>query len=668
MPRNQYAVNNSFLNSFMQGYSFIDNIQRNKRREKRLEEQLAIRNQRQARMDELVYEQRRFLKDDRSRAATMRERDAEARAIMATESPDVEALRDYTDVPGVSDFIRQELERTGRKADVETSFAGDPSFQQQVQGAAQQQQPAAPGDPTDPTQLPSTAVQGGNLGVDPSVPPPNAMQRPGVQELITKDMTADQINEAVRNKTMTEEEAREQFALRDIDDLGQSANAYERALKKRIRDKRDEKLAGARDQIANADRIAESFTDLQDRDGDIYRNWTPQQAADWYHENRSNISDPKVRENMDKQMEERIASSLNASRSIMMDDNIPTESNEFRNAQRRYAKGLGLVQAVTTSRQPDELAGSDNRGVSRRNTAMIDNTITAAGQGRPAPMPGNPNKHRADMAIASRGNASTRVGKKYADAAYGLLSRGIIDINVYGAMIKTGAPLGDILAAQGISQKIVQGDPSKDTFIDTINPDGTVSRKLIIPARKIPSAKDLKDQYRNTFGGAAIDHLYNHLSKSYNTDDDPDRGVRTVNSFIADMAPNEASARANGYSYENLNDIAMLYQRWADAHVIEDVYNRELSGGWFDKPTFSQTYGSIDQRIFDRSFDQDVQQVIQDEGLETSGGNELRLTGLKEIGGAEVGFLRQQFPNETAQMSDMQIREIVLDQAQQLGR
>lgn len=654
MPRDNFATANSFMSSFMQGYGFVDNIQARKRNERRLEEELAIKRERQQRMDSLIFERARFNREDRAQAANMRTRANEARAIMASPNVDLSALQDYVDVPGVTDFIRGERQKAIERGQLQLGMQGDPSFQGQVAAAAQ---PQVAADPNDPTQLSTTQVTGdpNNLGVEPSAPAPSAM----TPDLVNTNITQDELNTMVRNREITEEEAVRIRQTQSDNRLVQSVDASERGqamIRRRERQRRQEAASDIQESVEDT---ATSFTDINDPDGDRLRAWPPLQATQWYHANRNNITDPTLQDNMDRMMEPRITASLEASRAIMMDDNIPTDSNEFQNAQRQFSRGLGLAQQMTQERDPPAIAGNDGRGVSRRNTAMVNNTIQAAGQGRPAPVPGNPNQHRAQIAVANRGNEGVKVSDAYANAAYGLLSRGVIDINIYSSMIRTGAPLGSLLAQQGIEQSIVQGDPTKDTFIDTVNPDGSISRQLIIPARRVPSLEDLQSQHRNTWADDAVNHLYNNLAPTYNTDDDGERGRRMVNTFLADLSANEAEARANGYSFQNRNDAALLFQRWSDFHVLQNSYDRELASGWFADPTFSQTYGSIDSRIFDRDFDAQMRTVIEEEGLETAGGNPLRLTPLKDIGGAEVQYLRQQYPDDTANMTDAQIIQAV---------
>lgn len=645
----------------MSGYGFVDNIQARKRQEKRLEEELARRNARQARMDDIVYEDQRFQREDRQRLANFRERGREAAAIMASPNPNLEVLgKDYSDIPGVLDFI----EKGRLQGHLETGFAGDPNYQAPAAGGLANQAQAA-ADPNAPGTM-TVNAQDQTMGVAPVAPEAGAM----TPDLVNSDLTADQINEQVQTGAISEAEGRRLFKIREQNALFQPFDSAQRALNKNERDRRRRAQKKAGETISAVDNIAEAFVDLGDNDGDVYRDWSPGQATEWYHDNRENVSDPVVRQKLDSLMEDRVLSNMEASRAIMLDDNIDTASSEFRNAERKFAESLGLADAMAIERNPAELVGADSRGVSRRNTAMVEGMITEAGKGRQTMAPGSPDRHRANMTIALRGNNSTRIGKKYQNAAYGLLANGVIDINTYATMMRSGAPLGQILASQGIDSKIVQGSPDKDTFIEYKDPvTGLMRRDLIIPARKVLSASEMEERYRNTWGGDAVNHLYNHVAKTMNTENEPKRGERLVNTFLADLAGHEATARANGYSFQNRNDAMLLFRRYSDMHVMRDVYNREVSDSWWrDKPTFSQAYGNIETRIFDRNFDQQMQGIVEEHELETASGNQLRLTPLKEVGGAEIEWLRDQFPDQTRRLSDAQIAEIVRSDEQSLGR
>lgn len=652
MARNVHAEHNSFLNAFMQGYSFVDNIYARKQRQKQLEEELAYRRARQQRMDELVMERQRWSRDDRRLAAEQRERANAARAIMASPNPDLDLLqKEYGDLPFVTEWLMGENEKNELQGYLEDANVAQPGFAAQVQGAAQGAGQAQAPPPDNSPQ--NAAMQAAIAAVPPA---PGAVPEPK----FAPGMTMDQLNDAVQTGEMTEAEAREYRDQKDDMKVWSTDTPSQAAA----RATRREKLRQASSNARVAEDIAASFADVNDPSGDVYRDWAPRQAVDWYHNNRSNIKDPALLEKTDNRMRERVVKTVNAADAIMRDLEIPHDSNEYRAAARDYSKAMGLAQAMGLSRKPDELAGADNRGVSRRNTAMLDNTIAQAAQGTFPPLPGNPDKHRADMAVANRGNSGVRVSKKYADAAYGLLSRKIIDLNIYSTMMRTGAPLGQILAAQGIDQKIVQGDPGKDTFLQYIDPaTGMLTRKLIIPARKIPSLKDMQEASRNTFDDDALAHLYNNIAPIYNTDEDKQRGKRLVKTFIEDMAGHELTARAEGYSFRNLNDAATLFRRWNDMHVLSDAYNRENDGimgwSWTDfTPEFTTEYGTINENIFNRNFDTVAKQVIEEQGLKTTGGTPVQLTPLKNqfVSDEQIAGLRLNFPELTQGKTDEDIR------------
>ena len=509
------------------------------------------------------------------------------------------------------------------------------------------------------------SVQGGQQPVQ-AIPPAESR----VPAPPKAHVTQDQLNAGVQNGEISEEEA---VAIRNEQKQGGFLSRVADTLVTELFDAEagapSERLKAAdqarleEQDIDTTNDIAKSFVDMNDEGGDAYRNWSPAMATDWYSRNRNTI-DEDTRIKMDTMMQDRITKTLDNSRTIM--DSAEIGSAEWRAAERNAGKALGLSQEMELSRDPAAIAGVQGN-LPRSNSQLMTSTIDAAAAGHPLPVPQDPNTTRANVTIAERGAPGKNLTPAYRNAAYGLLRARMIDMDIYTSMMRTGAPLGQIMAARGIKTKFTQTDPSRDTWMEYTDANGNVQRQLVIPARKVPSASDMEKQYRNTFAGPALNHL-GGLAKIYNTKDDPQRGERLISAFMADMTANEQMARSSGYDFGNINDVNILFQRWNDFHVLARSYDREMTGFFGTGPTFSQRYGSIDSRIFDRNFDNQMREVIEEEGLETEGGNPVRLTPLKSISAEEVQFIRSQFPTETQGMSNEEIAAIAAEQQQALGR
>lgn len=653
MAYNRYGVANSFTSAFMRGYGFVDDIQRRNRQEKRLEEELARTRARQDRADEIRDEIHGFTLEDRELLADLRQRGKAARALMASPEPDLEMLqKEYSDIPGVLEFIQKEQFRTEGQQFAEQSFAGDPSWQSRVQEAAVAAQAqggsvaqGATPPPADDNTMRVTG--GGTRGIDPIPTTPDRIPDKPVH------ITQTELKNRVLNGEMSEEEA---AAVRDEQNKLRLARGFDpildRAQLSRERAQKSAELNKAKSQVEWANDVAEAFADINNVDGDEVRAWEPSRAVAWYHDNRESLT-TENQVAMDKMMESRVRTTLETAFEILDNPDVEIGGAAFRAAQRQAGQALGIAQAMATERDAPAIAGVDSRGVPRNNTQLVDATVQAAGQGRPQPLPSHPAKVQMDMLVANRAQKGAKLSKAYTDAAYGMLTRGMIDIGLYSQMLNTGAPLGTLMAARGMKMEYTQTDPSKDTWMQVTMPDGTVQRKLVIPARKVPSQADLEAQARNLLHGDALKSLQSYAS-TYNTKDDPDRGTRTVSAFMADLAANETAARAGGYDFGNILDVNSLYQRWMDFHVLEKAYDRQLDVEWGFSPTFSQQYGSVDARLFDRSLD--YQKIIEEEGLETPGGNPIRITPLKPLSGAQIATL-QQLPGMEG-LSPAQIQEI----------
>jgi hypothetical protein len=297
------------------------------------------------------------------------------------------------------------------------------------------------------------------------------------------------------------------------------------------------------------------------------------------------------------------------------------------------------------------MAGVDSRGLPKNNEALVNSTIAQAASGTGLSLPANPNTTRADMTVLQRGQKGARVSDRYQQALYRALQSGMIDLSMYEQGLRTGAPIGQLYAAKGITQETVDIDPEKDLYVQTTNPDGSISLTLAVPARKLKSADDLANSARNTIGEGGLRYAENYV-KIFNTDDDPNRGKRVLQSFIETIAANESKARTGGYDLSNVNDVALLLQRYGDITQFKDAYNQEFFVNWNFSPDFTQDYGSIADVMFDPNAN--LQQVVQEEGLKDFRGETLEVAPLRPRNPEIYNAIRQQRP-DFANASDEEI-------------
>ena len=638
---------NRFMSSFMQGYSFIDDINSRKRQEKLLEERISEEDKQRDFLRQRLLQQDAERGADRATGIVARQRREAANRLLADPNTPDEDLAPYSDIPEVAQYVRDRKLDARDQADLEIITRGEGG----LVGAVSGQQPAG--------QQPAGQQPPGGLvdAVQPAPLPANEFEEP--QRLTTRELNdlADQDPQAAmaaRDEISTEKEERYRLQ-RQAQAAG--LHADERPLTQAERERVVRR--SQQDQVNNE---WDAYLDIEDASGDGLRQLDPNILTAKYFDDRENITDLDRQTQLDKRMIPNIQATIATQQEILQTAGPEGQQTpEARNARRKLSEAYGLANTIHVSYKPLRQAGVDARGLPANgaNAALTDAVVDQIDQGSGSPLPPNPNTTRADLTMLSRGTKG-RVSERFAQAAFRQYKNARITRPDYESLIRTGhLPM---------SSTITQTDPTKDTWANITNPDGTTTRKLIIPARTLPKAAKAAaaDTGRNLLDEDGLKHL-NNIASAFNTKDDPTRGTMLSNSFITALAANEGRARQAGYDLSSVNDVGLLFQRWTDLHVIRDAYNDEWFYNGRFNPDFTQDYGTLDEALFKPSVDKlAASGELEIPGTTTLGmfGTSPRLLGTKGRDPAVYNQVRQQFP-EYAQSSDAEIEAAI---AAQQGR
>jgi hypothetical protein len=158
MAFNSFSAN-AFMNNFAAGFSFVDDIKRNKRDEARLETRLeeerrdrAALRQRNARRDQVREEERTFNLSERKRLIDLRNKESQVFDLLNDPDVTVDQLAPFSDVPAAREKIQQLHQRqrvdeslriaSGIPVGQVTAPQGEQGLSDQV---TQQTQPGTPG-------------------------------------------------------------------------------------------------------------------------------------------------------------------------------------------------------------------------------------------------------------------------------------------------------------------------------------------------------------------------------------------------------------------------------------------------------------------------------------------------------------------------------------------
>jgi hypothetical protein len=580
----------AFLNSFMRGFSFIDDINQRKQAQlkldARLEEEAKDREFRRQAMTQKLAESGA----DRARSI-LNEQEAEEEKRRAGEfnrlyadpnTPD-EELEQFTDLPGASALLRNRRLDTQRQGDLETVFS--PGLNAQATGvqAGQPQATEQPGTQQPGTEGLSGQVQAAQLppdefAADGDTGVPYATARDLNELADTDPQAAMQLRDqqAQQAQPQPQEERRATSGPLGITPTGPS-----------------EKVSKAKAQRAQLEDEWKLFTDINDPTGDSLRNMSPSLLTAKYFDDRNNISDPNLRNTIDKRMKPVIAETIAVQQEAFT---TATEPREKRNASRKLSEAYGLANNMHLTYKPIEVAGIDERGypIGTTNQTLIDGVEQATATGPTPALPPDPRTRAANIAMVNRGVSGKRMPPAFNTAAYRLLKTGDIDMEQYQSLFQTGR-----LPAE--APKIVQRNPKFDTYM--VYPDG--SQRVVSYARDPEAESESSRNLISKEGRKEIEFMANIL----NTDDDQHRGDRDVLSFMNTLVYNEDKAKARGYDYSTTNDIVELYQRHLDIEVInkqmEDEWIWRGTNGMDVNPHMVDHYGNASEALFSSKLDRD---------------------------------------------------------------
>jgi hypothetical protein len=607
----------------MRGFSFVDDIQRRNRAERRLEEELTQQRARQNRQDKIAAEERAFVRGERQRVATERERRAEASRILADPNAPDELIEEFADIPEVSAYLAGRRTDAQTRADLEAAIQGEgPAPGTVSQGNQATQSPGGLAGQVEAAAVPES----------PLVTQPHMTQREIQEVSFTDPEQAAAIRDQQELEKAQKIESRNQARLAGLRPNERPPTPAEKAQAKKESERSIVESAWG------------AFGDANDPSGDSLRSLPAETLTSQYWEARSAIQDPEVLDNADRRMRPHIQETIQTQTQILTNPEINPNGLEARNATRKLSRAYGLANEIGVSYQPLRAAGVDARGLPIGTNAPLTDSVIASTQDAPGtPLPANPSTLRSDVTLVNRGARGQRVSERLAQAAFRLYKGGRIDLNSYSSLIKTGR-------LPAAAPEIKQFDPEKDTW--AVYPDGR--RVLIAPARKLD---DSTIAGRNLISEEGLSQL-NRIASAFDTGDDDARGTRMMNSFIGAIEQNEQRASALGYRLDNVNDVISLFNRWTNLHVVRDAYNDEWFADGRVNPDFTNVYGSLDDLLLNPDIDQ---QFIEDRNLRVPGTTTAGLGGqepsVQDVRDRAPGFFdaaRQSFP-EFSNSSDEEI-------------
>lgn len=642
---------NTFTNSFMRGFSFVDDINARRRRERTLEEELANRRAQQERQNRIQDEELAFLAEERGRAATDRERGASARSLLSDPNVPLEQLQEFSDIPEVSQAIRQRTLSNQEEADLGVLFGG-----QRLGGGAPQAAPA----PAAVAAEPGAAVgdQPAFGGQPLPLPGDRFAKADPAQRLTTLDLQrmADEDPQAAQEaaRLQQENEARDGDRQVSIGTGPMGEDEFRPAPNREEIDR--ERARAARNQL---DADYELFLDVENREGDEIRGLPPATLTGQYFSDRNSVSDD-VRSRMDRRMRAPITETITNQREILSDPDLPPQ--EQRAATLRLNRAVSLAQEIGVDYKPLKQTGVDARGLPNNNAnpALTQSVLQNAAEQPGTPLPQNPQRQRADETIVNRGTSSRRISERFAQASYRLLKGGRITWDQYESLMTTGK-------LPSSAPEIKAFAPDQDIF--SIDPRSGQMR-LVRKGKPQLTAKEREAALKGRSGRNLVDEdgldYVNNLAKGYDTEDDPNLGRKLVDGFLMTIQQNEQGLRDRGRDLSSVNDVAWAWSRYLDVMNFEGAYNDELFYNGRFTPEFSEDFGTVSQAFLDPRLDE---AVASGEFEDPRTGETVRsvapLPGQQTIGSSSVyNQIRQQFP----QLANATDQEIEAELQRQAGR
>jgi len=556
----------SFTNSFIQGFSFVDQINARKRQDVRLEERLAeereFRNFQRGRLEQSDIEHGEDRAEDkltREEDRALKQRTRQARLIFSkgVDATD-EELAEFADI----DFIAEMRNQRARDRQTQTDF-------ELIHG---------------------DVFSGPGEGADPIVNPDPAAQVPVAEPA---GPTLDPLQAPVEEPEGIEQKAARIRQLHGGGGAGTLPNAGAAGFPEDLVGKTPREIENERREFERGSVNAqwETFSDPNNQSGNALRELNPNILVAKYFDDRGNL-DTKTRNAADKAMREPLNATIAAQTIIHTD--APPGSREQRNAQRKLSEAYSLGNEIGFSFSPSDAAGVDDRGMPVGGNEVLSQSVFEQAQAGPgSPLPASPSSQRADATLINRPVRGKRISKRKLDAAYRQWKGGHIDTAQYAFYRNQGR----LPTPPGEKPEITKLGPKDSLYATWIPTDGGPAKsQLLVPAREggIDS--------RNPVEGDALKHL-TEIAKALNTTDDPSRGFRIQTEFLGILGENEQKAILAGYDYSNLTDVALLWQRFVNLGVVRDAVNDEWRFMGSITATFHSKYGSLADALFNRSLD-----------------------------------------------------------------
>lgn len=674
-----YIGTNSFMQGFMQGYGFIDDIQARKRSEARLEQRLteqrnerAYNRQRQSRIDiesQIDRNRRRGREDDLLERQDLMD---EAQRVYAEADPtdydaSIKALMPYAEIPEVAAMIARlkdarvtrddDMLLFGGGAGTGTLGAGAQNAAGVAPGAAppgpmygndapggemlgarpggMQTLPNQPGQaagemqtlPGDPNAQPSmTALTGApspdTAGLPPQDPAAQAQAQVPAGPPSREELEQIAIDDPAKAARIRDANISSTFVTSDTSyGIAPGVNFVSEAAIERS------KASGAAKKAAdNRELTRDTWSaalDINNPTGDQFRSLPPSQQIGQYYRDRSALL-PEQRANGDRLMYPHVQRTIDESKDVLANPATDPRGLDAANARRKLKESYALIKARKEFK-PLEANGVNSNGlpVNGRNSKLTD-TVIESSLSQPGPgTPGTHNQVAAEDRVLERGPQNGRVSSAFASAAWRKYNRKEITLPEFESLMRTGR------MPSGITYETASYPAGQDVWSLAKGPNGEIlARERIIKGDDPKRTKSQEEKLRNYFedsGEEVILRLSEDLAARMGEEGN---GSRYYIEFADILGENEIAARMNGYDYGNPLDIASLWKRYESLNIISDAIDDEV--------IFKGVLGNSFEEEYKRSIGEALFLHIPKEDLE-----ELEIPGTTTLGmGGESPVLR----------------------------
>jgi hypothetical protein len=545
----------------MTGFSFVDQINANKRAEARLEDRLAreqeerqFQRTRTEESDEQVRENRRIAAEDRKRILGQEERFRAATRLSQDVPGNFEALQEFSDIPDVANKLALERQSRQLRADLEAlrgSGASPEEIAAAEEEAAQQKAGLA-------AQIQAAEVPGPQFAEQPEL---------SKSELNTLAITDPEQAMQIRD---------EQAAQRPPVQFDPAARSFSGELEAAAAEERQAARTreGKTEQVNNQWRAA---TDISDTSGDELRTLDPELSTALYFDDRNTLTED-VRRDADKFMAPKVIDTIKTQTATLA--TAEPGSKEARNAGRKLGEALGLKQEMHLDYSPTKNAGVNRGGVpvGTAPARMREGIEEEARSGILPAYPTSQEQQRVDETVLKRG-ATKRINEKQAAAAYRFYSGGRWTLNQYNQYMDTGKwPPG------AVEFKAF----SREDDVWAFGPNGQ--------AVVVRQGRGKPGEGRDVIGKEALAQLNKH-AKAYDSARGDTSGTDAVRGFLSGLGQNAGAFAEADVDLQNPASIFQLFDRHMDQFVIRSKLGDEwlFNGDW--NPDFAQRYGSFAQAL-----------------------------------------------------------------------